>query len=124
MLDPTTIDIRLAVGQPDGERPIMLTCPRHRERIGSEDDRGSLAVYRSQFHCYGCQWHTSKRYASLAFLLGAWDGRGREDGPHATEAVRSIKPRLKEFVSGMPGKQAGYVPPLDPYQAESFHRYL
>src|SRR6266702_8101370 len=43
-----SIDVRLAVGEPHGNSPVMLICPFH------NDDVGSLAVYSSNIHCFGC----------------------------------------------------------------------
>lgn len=122
---PEDVDIRLAVGEPRGETPIKMICPMHKERIGVADDKGSLAVYRKNLHCFGCGFHVTRRYASLAFLLGEWDGRGGEDRRQVREAVRRIKPRLGEFVGGKEQKRPAYVPPpIDPITVEAFHQYL
>ena len=125
-VDPSQIDLRLAIGKPN-EGPLKMTCPPriHKTRIGQEDDRGSLAVYSDHLHCFGCGWHTTRRYASLAFLLGVWDGLGSENSLAVKEAVRRIKPRLPEFVTGKPAAVKKYVPPpVSPYDAEAFHQYL
>jgi len=97
----------------------MLICPFHK------DDVGSLAVYRGNLHCYGCNWHIKRRYSSLAFLLGLWSGRGSEDGIMATDAVKKIN--LGKFVSGKPerGPAAKFIPPPpDPTTVEAFHQYF
>lgn len=123
---PEDVDIRLAVGDPVGERPIKLICPLHMERLGVPDDVGSLAVYRSNVHCFGCGYHLRRRFAALAFLLGAWDGKGSEDGERCRSAVRSVKQRLQEFVSAGGGvaPQAYTPPPPDPIMVEAFHQFL
>jgi hypothetical protein len=119
------IDIRLAVGEPQGDGPIKTICPVHEERLGEEDDTGSLAIYRDgHIHCFGCFFHLRRRYSSLAFLLGEWDGRGSENGPEASAAVRRIKARLPEFVNGRSNQSQFVPPPPDPYAVEAFHHYL
>ena len=112
------VDIRLAVGEPHGDAPIMLICPFH------EDDTGSLAVYSSNIHCFGnCGFHLKRRYSSLAFLLGLWDGRGSEDGTRVRDAVKKID--LSQFVSGKLRPSAKFVPPPpDPITVEAFHQYF
>ena len=125
MVDPLEVDIRTAIGKPHGNTPIKMTCPMHKERIGVEDDRASLAVYRANLHCFGCSFHTTRRYASLAFLLGEWDGRGSENSMRVREAVRRIKKRLPEFVSGRDqGPVSWTPPPVSPYTVEAFHQYM
>src|SRR5260221_508668 len=111
------IDIRLAVGEPHGNSPIMLICPMHK------DDVGSLAVYRKNLHCFGCSFHLKRRYSSLAFLLGLWDGRGSEDGLVAESAVKRID--LSKFISGRSEPAERFVPPPpDPITVEAFHQYF
>jgi hypothetical protein len=122
---PENVDIRLAVGEPTGESPIKMTCPLHFERVGQEDDSASLAVYRQNVHCFGCGFHIVRRYASLAFLLGLWDGRGDENSEKVREAVRKLKPRLKKWTSEHHEPLVKYVPPpIDPVTVEAFHQYL
>lgn len=125
-MQPEDVDIRLAVGDPVGERPIKLICPKHEERLGVPDDVGSLAVYRGNLHCFGCGFHIKRRYAALAFLLGAWDGQGSEDGERCRAAVRAVKQRLQEFVSAGGGvaPQVYTPPPPDPIMVEAFHQFL
>lgn len=119
------VDIRLAVGQPSGESPIKIICPMHRSRIGADDDKGSLAVYRKNVHCFGCGFHITRRYASLAFLTGDWDGMGGEDSPECYQAVKKVKERLEEFKSGQDSKRAKWIaPPPSKFEIEAFHRYL
>jgi hypothetical protein len=125
MMDATQVDIRLAVGVPTGEQPIKVVCPMHYERIGSHDNTGSLCVYRANIHCMGCGWHVSRRYASLAYLLGMWDGKGNENGQRVSSAVKAIKDKGLDRFLGV--EQRGHSlapPPLDPYMADSFHQYL
>src|SRR5258707_47364 len=115
--DPRQVDIRLAVGRPSGENPIKILCPLHPDR------NPSLCVYRGNLNCLGCGFHVSRRYASLAFLLGYWDGHGDENSDVVRQAVRHID--LKSYVGRGIMKQATRViPPLDPYAADSFHQYL
>jgi hypothetical protein len=113
-----SIDIRLAVGVPVGESPIKVICPMHTDLVGS------LAVYRSNINCFGCGYHVSRRYAALAFLLGEWSGRGDENGQQATAAVGRVKAAGLDKFLGTEKQAASIVPPIDPYMAESFHRYL
>lgn len=127
MIDPETVDIRLAVGEPKGDTAIKIICPLHKERIGTEDDTGSLAVFRHNVHCFGCGLHITRRYASLAFLLGAWDARGSEDSEAVRDAIREhVKPRLHEFVHGADHDRGTVrqAPPVDPYAVRLFSRYL
>ena len=126
MVDPLEVDIRTAIGRPSGNNtPIKMTCPLHKERIGVEDDRASLAVYRANCHCFGCSYHITRRYASLAFLLGEWDGRGDENSTKVREAVKRIKKRLPEFVSGKDKEPVSWTPPpVSPYTVEAFHQYM
>jgi 5S rRNA maturation endonuclease (ribonuclease M5) len=122
---PEDVDIRLAVGEPVGESPIKMMCPLHFERIGQEDDSASLAVYRKNVHCFGCGFHITRRYASLAFLLGLWDGRGDENSERVREAVRKLKHRLKKYTNEYHEPKVKYVPPpIDPVTVEVFHQYL
>lgn len=127
-IEPEMVDIRLAVGVPTGETPIKITCPMHPILLGVEDDKASLAVYRQNLHCFGCSFHVSRRYASLAFLLGLWDGRGREDSEKVREAVRQLKPRLREFVQTADRpfkvKPVWVPPPIEPVMVEGFHQFL
>src|SRR5216684_2996809 len=88
------VDIRLAVGEPHGDTPIMQVCPMH------EDDTGSLAVYRKNLHCFGCGFHLKRRYSSLAWLLGLWDGETDEDGMVATTAGVKMKRDLGKYTNG------------------------
>lgn len=122
------VDIRLAVGQPysSGEAPIKIVCPMHAERIGSEDDKGSLAVYRKNIHCFGCGYHLKRRYSSLAFLLGEWDGRGDENGDAAREAVMRVKSRLADFKDGEDGigPRRWVAPEPTEIEVRAFSRYL
>lgn len=116
-INPFEVDIRLAVGEPRGEIPIMLLCPMHKDIIGS------LAVYRSNVHCFACDFHLKRRYSSLAFLLGLWSGRGSEDGIMATDAVKRLD--LGKFVSGQLRPSTKFVPPPpDPITVEAFHQYF
>ncbi len=112
-----SIDVRLAVGEPHGNSPVMLICPFH------NDDVGSLAVYSSNIHCFGCEFHLKRRYSSLAFLLGLWSGRGSEDGILVRDAVKKID--LSLFVSGKLRPSAKFVPPPpDQLTVEAFHQYF
>ncbi len=111
------VDIRLAVGTPHGNSPVMLICPMHK------DDVGSLAVYPANLHCFGCDFHLKRRYSSLAFLLGLWSGWGSEDGILVRDAVKKID--LSLFVSGKLRPAAKFVPPPpDPITVEAFHQYF
>ena len=116
-INPREIDVRLAVGRPSGDNPIKILCPMH------PDVNPSLCVYRGNLNCLGCGFHVSRRYASLAFLLGYWDGHGDENSGIVRQAVRRIN--LKNYVGRGIMKQATRnIPPLDPYAADSFHQYL
>ena len=90
-LNASKIDIRLAVEQlqPVDASPLMIRCPAHKSRLGVEDDKGSLAVYPRNVKCYGCDFYTSPKqvYASLALVLGLWDGSGDDYRP-AMEAKK------------------------------------
>jgi len=125
MVDPQTVDVRLALGTPHGNEALRMTCPAyiHQARIGQEDSKQSLAVYRDNLQCYGCNWHVSRRYAALAFVLGYWDGL---TGEHA--GVMRAKERLAEFTSNRPAPsnpvREPYVPEIDPYAADAFHMFL
>ncbi len=125
MVDPQTVDVRLALGTPHGNEALRMTCPAyiHQARIGQEDSKQSLAVYRDNLQCYGCGWHVSRRYAALAFVLGYWDGL---TGEHA--GVLRAKERLAEFTSNRPAPsnpvREPYVPGIDPYAADAFHMFL
>jgi hypothetical protein len=130
-IDPEEVDIRLAAGSPRGPTtPIKIVCPQHKERLGEADDTGSLAVYRSNAHCYGCGFHIRRRYSALAFLLGAWDGRGDEDSMRVRDIIREhVKPRLGEFIHGRDPEGTGSAQPFEPppissYEVEAFHQYL
>jgi hypothetical protein len=126
-MNPEEVDIRLAAGTPTGPTtPIKMICPMHKERLGMEDDTGSLAVYRHNIHCFGCGFHIRRRYAALAFLLGAWDGRGDEDSMRVRDAIREyVKPRLGEFIHGRDPVGTGFAPPApSPYEVEAFCQYL
>lgn len=119
------VDIRLAVGEPSGETPIKMICPMHRSRIGVEDDTGSLAVYRANVHCFGCGYHLNRRYASLAFLLGEWDGVGNEWHFRVDAAVKRVKKKLKQYTGNGAGPITKFVPPpVNPMDVEVFHQYL
>jgi hypothetical protein len=126
MVNPELVDIRLAVGEPKGEAAIRLVCPMHRERLGVEDERASLAVYRHNLHCFGCGFHLRRRYAALAFLLGMWDGRGSEESEKVREVVRKLRRDLPKFLSSQPARvaQQWKPPPPDPRMVEGFHRFL
>lgn len=125
MINPLKVDIRLAVGVPHGQTPIKVLCPMHKERLGVEDVVGSLAVYRSNLHCYGCQFHTTRRYASLALLLGYWDGHGSENSEMVRLAVKRID-LTKYTGKAINIKQSSsFTPsPPNPYAVLAFHQYL
>jgi DNA primase len=117
MVNFIDVDIRLAVGRPVGEMPIMIKCPFH------QDSTASLAVYRSNIHCFGCEYHLYRRYSSLAFLVGLWDGVGDENSEVVGRMVGLVKDRLGEFIGdGSPIRSS--VPPINPYLADSFHQYM
>ena len=117
-----SIDIRLAIGEPVGESPLRMTCPAHihKARIGQEDKKQSLAIYRDGLHCFGCNWHVKRRYAALAFLLGYWNGLGEE----SKSAIYRVRQRLGDFVGAAKKEAQPHVPPLDPYVPEAFHQFL
>lgn len=117
-LDPTQVDIRLAVGKPFGNNPIMIHCPMH------NDKTASLAVYRANCHCMACGYHLSRRYSSLAFLLGRWDGKGDENSEEVCQICRGLGDVLPTLLNGGGGVQEEAVQPLDPYLPETFHQYL
>ena len=126
-VDWKDIDIRLAVGEPEGDRPIRMLCPDHihHARIAQKDLKGSLQVYPGNVHCYGCGFHLYRRYASLAFLLDEWDGLGDENSEKVKRIVKRVWWRLKEFEGqGRSFIEAIAPEPLSPLVAESFHRYL
>ncbi len=116
-INPTDIDIRLAIGRPVGNMPIMIRCPFH------DDRTASLAVYRGNIHCFGCEKHLYRRYSSLAFLVGLWDGTGDENSELVGRMVGLVKDRLGEFMGDGPPISSA-VPPINPYLAESFHQYM
>src|SRR6266567_198822 len=118
-INPLEVDIRLAVGTPVGNTPVMLICPFHDDRVGS------LAVYRDNCNCFGCSYHLKRRFAALAFLIGAWNGVGSEESERVRRAVVSITPRLHEFVGTAPAKVNTWTPPpISDYDVELFHSYL
>jgi hypothetical protein len=117
MVNFIDVDIRLAVGRPVGEMPIMIKCPFH------QDSTASLAVYRSNIHCFGCEYHLYRRYSSLAFLVGLWDGVGDENSEVVGRMVGLVKDRLGEFMGDSPPIRSS-VPPINPYLADSFHQYM
>lgn len=85
--NPELVDIRLAVVAAPSERgdAVMILCPfrnRHKDRTAS------LAVYAANVHCFGCGFHLSRRYESLAFVLGLWNGKG--DGKRAAIMAGSV----------------------------------
>jgi hypothetical protein len=125
-MDYQEVDIRMAVGRPYGETPIKIKCSMHPSRLGVEDDRESLAVYRKNLHCFGCGFHVTRRYASLAFLVGLWDGTGKENSVNVEQAVRKVKKDLKKYLNGADeqGDANGEAPPMDVYAPEAFHRFL
>jgi hypothetical protein len=66
MIDLTKVDCRLAVcDDPVDNRPVKITCMRP----GHRDSEESMAVYPDHIHCYGCQFHVSRRIDSLYYLL-------------------------------------------------------
>src|SRR5579885_11562 len=122
------VDIRLAVGEPVGEQAIKITCPPHihAERLnGKEDDTNSMAVYRANVHCFGCGFHLYRRYSSLAFLLGMWDGRGDEKGPEVTQIIKQLYDRLREYTNENHVIPTAFEPPpISPFDVRAFHRFL
>lgn len=126
-IKPEEVDVRLAVGEPIGSQPIKMTCPSHihRARIGQDDEKGSLAVYRSNVHCFGCGFHIRRRYAAIAFLLGLWDGVGDEESFEVGYRVREAKKRLPEFINKRRMQERQPEPePFTPYIDLAFHQYL
>src|SRR5229473_3322723 len=111
-INPELVDVRLALGTPQGNQALRMTCPAHihRARIGQEDSKQSLAVYQSTCHCFGCGYHIARRFAALAFVLNYWDGL---TGEHA--GVLRAKERLAEFTSNRP---APSNPVREPYVPE------
>lgn len=116
---PESVDIRLAIGKPYRDNPIMVHCPFH------ADKTASLAVYRSNIHCMACGYHLSRRYSSLAFLLGRWDGRGDENSVEVRQICRGLGDVLPTLLNGGVERSGGeVVQPLDPYLPQTFHQYL
>lgn len=60
----TTIDLRLAVSEDVvGDYPVKLKCREHNDKFSS------LAVYRTNLHCFGCGFHEARTIDALAYLL-------------------------------------------------------
>lgn len=124
---PEEVDVRLVLGEPIGEQPFKVNCPVriHKARIGQEDDKSSMAVYRGNIHCFGCGFHIRRRYASIAFLLGLWDGIGDEDSLLVGEKVKEAKKQLPGFINRRRQQERLPEPePLDPYMDLAFHQFL
>lgn len=125
---PEQVDVRTAVGLPYyGEQPIKLNCPAHihKARTGQTDDKSSLAVYRHNIHCFGCDFHIKRRYAALAFALGLWDGIGDENSAEVGRIIGPLRLKLEKYRerTGV-ADVSQFVPKLDPYMWESFQQYL
>lgn len=125
-VNPEQIDVRLVVGSPVGEQPIKIVCPPHihRTRIKQEDDTGSMAVYRGNVHCHGCGFHLNRRYASIVFLLGLWDGLGDENSNKVAEIVDANRSKLPELISAHRVQSRPTIQTLEPFIDESFHQFL
>lgn len=103
---PETVDIRLALTNtpPANGGAVMMRCPFKEKHI---DNTYSLAVYPGNVHCHGCGFHLARRYESLAFVLGLWDGRG--DG---TDAAR-VGADVAHLFVGRPIGQEQDLQPLN-----------
>lgn len=125
MVNPREIDLRLAIGEPVADEPLPMTCPKliHEGRIGQRDATQSLRVYEKNLHCFGCGFHTSRKqlYASLALLLGLWDGVSDDYKPamlakaQAERFVRTGKPASRNVMS---------VPPLSQVLWRGYEQFL
>lgn len=127
LIKPEEVDVRLVLtSDPVGNQPVKMTCPPHihKARIGQEDDKGSLAVYSGNVHCFGCGFHLYRRYASIAFLVGLWDGVGDENSPEVAAKVVEVRKHLPEFIGKKKRVGPDTIPPLEPYIDLAFHQYL
>ncbi len=75
-LDIMSVDVRLAANNGDdivADLPVFIECPEHERRGYGRDTTASLAVYMDHIHCYGCDFHITRRLDSLGYLLGITD---------------------------------------------------
>jgi Toprim-like len=115
MEKPIDVDLRLIVGEPVGNLPIMIKCPLH------NDPNASLEVRRDHLYCHGTCQRFIRRYAGAALLLGLWDGAPETE----LAGVRAVKPLLGKYKNFTPATSSvAKAAPLDLSAPETFHRYL